>query len=97
MRVYYQVASDVVALRCCVSHGTKCYQEYNSAEPLYEGAQHVTMPFILNFCRVLKTSEGKTLSLASLAGKPLVLFFYPKAATPGCTKQVRRVPRRGNV
>jgi peroxiredoxin len=22
------------------------------------------------------------------AGKPLVLFFYPKAATPGCTKEV---------
>lgn len=21
-------------------------------------------------------------------GKPLVLFFYPKAATPGCTKEV---------
>ena len=42
-------------------------------------------------CRVLKTSEGKTLSLASLAGKPLVLFFYPKAATPGCTKEVRGI------
>jgi len=40
------------------------------------------------YYRVLKTSEGKTLSLASLAGKPLVLFFYPKAATPGCTKEV---------
>jgi hypothetical protein len=24
------------------------------------------------------------------AGQPLVLFFYPKAATPGCTKEVRQ-------
>jgi peroxiredoxin Q/BCP len=39
------------------------------------------------YYRELKTSEGTTLSLASLAGKLLVLFFYPKAATPGCTKQ----------
>jgi hypothetical protein len=40
--------------------------------------------------RVLKTSGGKTVSLASFKGKPLVLFFYPKAATPGCTKEVGR-------
>jgi peroxiredoxin Q/BCP len=38
---------------------------------------------------VLKASDGKTVSLASFEGKPLVLFFYPKAATPGCTKEVR--------
>lgn len=36
----------------------------------------------------MKTSEGNTVSLASFEGKPLVLFFYPKAATPGCTKEV---------
>lgn len=28
-----------------------------------------------------------TLSSASAAGKALVLFFYPKAATPGCTAE----------
>ncbi|WIA14474.1 hypothetical protein OEZ85_002997 [Tetradesmus obliquus] len=39
------------------------------------------------YYRVLKTSEGKTVTLASFEGKPLVLFFYPKAATPGCTKE----------
>jgi peroxiredoxin len=43
-------------------------------------------------CRVLKTSDGKTVSLASFEGKPLVLFFYPKAATPGCTKEVSPQP-----
>ncbi|KAF8061329.1 PAA2 [Scenedesmus sp. PABB004] len=39
------------------------------------------------YYRVLKTSDNKTVSLASFEGKPLVLFFYPKAATPGCTKE----------
>lgn len=33
------------------------------------------------------THEGKELSLASRKGKWTVLFFYPKADTPGCTKQ----------
>lgn len=46
--------------------------------------------------RVLKASDGTTLSLSSILdkGKPLVLFFYPKANTPGCTKEVRRRSRR---
>src|SRR5262245_6129210 len=29
----------------------------------------------------------KTLSLKDLKGKNVVLFFYPKAMTPGCTKE----------
>ena len=33
----------------------------------------------------LETDEGTTLHLKDLAGKPVVLFFYPKADTPGCT------------
>jgi peroxiredoxin Q/BCP len=33
----------------------------------------------------LQTDEGKTVSLSDYAGKPVVLFFYPKANTPGCT------------
>ncbi|PNW77104.1 hypothetical protein CHLRE_10g422300v5 [Chlamydomonas reinhardtii] len=44
-----------------------------------------------NYYKVLKTSEGKTISLSSYKGKqPIVLFFYPKAATPGCTKEACR-------
>jgi peroxiredoxin Q/BCP len=31
----------------------------------------------------VKTSEGKVLSLASLRGKKVLLWFYPKADTPG--------------
>lgn len=31
--------------------------------------------------------EGNTIKLAAYAGKKLVLFFYPKASTPGCTAE----------
>jgi peroxiredoxin Q/BCP len=33
----------------------------------------------------LQTDETKTVSLSDYAGKPVVLFFYPRANTPGCT------------
>jgi len=29
--------------------------------------------------------EGNTINLSDFKGKKLVLFFYPKASTPGCT------------
>jgi len=35
----------------------------------------------------LKTDEGKDLSLESLKGHRVILFFYPKADTPGCTRE----------
>ena len=33
----------------------------------------------------LKDQSGKTHSLKDYAGKPVVLYFYPKDDTPGCT------------
>ncbi len=33
----------------------------------------------------LQTDEVKTVSLSDFSGKPVILFFYPKADTPGCT------------
>lgn len=33
----------------------------------------------------LKDQDGKTRTLADFAGKWLVLYFYPKDGTPGCT------------
>ena len=33
------------------------------------------------------TNGGGKVSLSDLAGKPVVLYFYPKDDTPGCTKQ----------
>jgi len=35
----------------------------------------------------LKSDEGKTVKLSNFRGQSVILFFYPKAATPGCTKQ----------
>lgn len=35
------------------------------------------------------TSKGQNLSLASLRGKPVILFFYPKAFTSGCAMETR--------
>jgi peroxiredoxin Q/BCP len=33
------------------------------------------------------TTDGGTVSLSDYAGKKLVLYFYPKDDTPGCTKE----------
>jgi peroxiredoxin Q/BCP len=35
----------------------------------------------------LPSTEGKTLSLKNFKGKNVVLYFYPKDDTPGCTKE----------
>jgi peroxiredoxin Q/BCP len=33
----------------------------------------------------LKSDEGKDVSLKDLKGKRVLLYFYPRASTPGCT------------
>src|SRR3954451_13967566 len=33
----------------------------------------------------LKNQDGKDVSLSGFKGSPVVLFFYPRADTPGCT------------
>jgi peroxiredoxin Q/BCP len=35
----------------------------------------------------LRDADGKDVSLADFAGKNVVLYFYPKDDTPGCTKE----------
>ncbi len=37
----------------------------------------------------LLDAEGAPLSLHSYQGKPLVVYFYPKADTPGCTSEAK--------
>ena len=35
----------------------------------------------------LQDKDGKSVSLSDFAGKKVVLYFYPKDNTPGCTRQ----------
>ena len=35
----------------------------------------------------LKSGEGKTVKLSDFKGKKVVIYFYPKDNTPGCTKE----------
>jgi peroxiredoxin Q/BCP len=45
----------------------------------------------------LKDQSGTTRTLAAYAGRPVVLYFYPKDDTPGCTQETcdfrDRLPR----
>ena len=50
----------------------------------------------------LSSTDGTTISLKDLRGKKVVLYFYPKDDTPGCTKEacsfrdnLTRVRRKG--
>ncbi len=52
----------------------------------------------------LPTGDGKTLSLKDLRGKKVVLYFYPKDNTSGCTKEacsfrdeIKKFERKGTV
>lgn len=52
----------------------------------------------------LKTYGGETVKLSDYAGKPVVLYFYPRDNTPGCTKEAcafrdlsSEIGRRGAV
>jgi len=35
----------------------------------------------------LTADDGRQVTLSSLRGRPVVLYFYPKDDTPGCTRQ----------
>jgi peroxiredoxin Q/BCP len=35
----------------------------------------------------LTADDGRTVRLSDLKGRPVVLYFYPKDDTPGCTKE----------
>jgi thioredoxin-dependent peroxiredoxin len=49
----------------------------------------------------LPASGGRTVTSKSLLGKPFVLYFYPKADTPGCTKEAcafqEALPQLGGI
>lgn len=35
----------------------------------------------------LPDADGKTVALSDFAGRKVIVYFYPAASTPGCTKQ----------
>ena len=49
----------------------------------------------------MPASGGRTVSLAEMKGRPFVLYFYPKADTPGCTKEAcafqEALPQLGHI
>ena len=49
----------------------------------------------------MSASNGRTVSKQALHGKPFVLYFYPKADTPGCTKEAcafqEALPQLGHI
>jgi peroxiredoxin Q/BCP len=49
----------------------------------------------------MPATGGRTVSLDGYQGKPFVLYFYPKADTPGCTKEAcafqEAVPHLGAI
>ena len=51
--------------------------------PLAAGAPAPDVTFALH--------TGEKLSLASLRGKPVVVYFYPKDDTPGCTVEAQEI------
>ncbi len=49
----------------------------------------------------LSASGGRTVSLEGMRGRPFVLYFYPKADTPGCMKEAcafqEALPQLGKI
>ena len=49
----------------------------------------------------MAASGGRTVRSAALSGRPYVLYFYPKADTPGCTTQAcafqEALPQLGGI
>ena len=49
----------------------------------------------------MPASGGRTVSSEALKGRPYVLYFYPKADTPGCTKEAcafqEALPQLGHI
>ena len=49
----------------------------------------------------MAATAGRTVSLEGYKGKPFILYFYPKADTPGCTKEAcafeEALPQLGHI
>lgn len=57
------------------------------ARPMKEGGTSILKEGEMAPDFELPASSGKTVGLSSLKGKKVVLYFYPKDDTPGCTAE----------
>ncbi|KTG16421.1 MULTISPECIES: peroxiredoxin [unclassified Guyparkeria] len=56
----------------------------STAKPAVEPTENQAAPAFSG-----TTTDGQHLSMADLKGTPLVLYFYPRDNTPGCTTEAR--------
>ncbi len=70
---------------CAVYHSVGCHT-LKSAEVSWKMTEWIEPPAKAPVFS-LKATDGKTVKLSELKGKPVVLYFYPKDDTPGCTKE----------
>ena len=73
------VAKPAVAKPAVVDSRLKTPAAEKASGPLTEGSKAPAFS--------LPRDGGSTVSLGDYAGQKLVLFFYPRADTPGCTKE----------
>jgi peroxiredoxin Q/BCP len=65
------------------THGVEGHAATAAEGPLSVGALAPAVRFALH--------TGEQLDLASLRGKPVVIYFYPKDDTPGCTTEAEEI------
>src|SRR5215208_6954653 len=72
-----------------LSRGSRCGLAplRSSSSPLHAPTSRMTYPAEGTVAPdfTLDTDAGTPLTLSALRGRPIVLFFYPKDDTPGCT------------
>jgi thioredoxin-dependent peroxiredoxin len=84
----FAAALGVVGLGCSRDKSASASTSASSApeaasSPLAAGTQAPDVTFALH--------TGEKLGLASLRGKPVVVYFYPKDDTPGCTVEAQEI------
>jgi peroxiredoxin Q/BCP len=81
------LACLLLAASACARSGTEAPTPIASAAapsgPLANGALAPDVTFAVH--------TGEQLRLASLRGKPVVVYFYPKDDTPGCTVEAQEI------
>ena len=80
--LFFCVFVATTSLGCSKESSTTAVTAAPSAAPSGEIAEGKPAPQVK-----AKAHDGTDIDLAALKGKPVVLYFYPKDETPGCTKE----------